>query len=30
IIDNSQLDVPQTAQILDEVLTRSLASPPAL
>ncbi|MGV9574109.1 AAA family ATPase [Streptomyces nigra] len=29
IIDNSQLDVPQTAQILDEVLTRSLASPPA-
>ncbi|MFI1410142.1 Pro-rich N-terminal domain-containing protein [Streptomyces sp. NPDC020707] len=28
IIDNSQLDVPQTAQVLDEVLTRSIASPP--
>ncbi|MFJ9424220.1 Pro-rich N-terminal domain-containing protein [Streptomyces sp. NPDC101249] len=29
IIDNSQLDVPQTARILDDVLTRSIASPPA-
>ncbi|MDQ1043896.1 Pro-rich N-terminal domain-containing protein [Streptomyces sp. V4I2] len=28
IIDNSQLDVPQTAQVLDEVLARSIASPP--
>ncbi|MEV7437624.1 Pro-rich N-terminal domain-containing protein [Streptomyces griseoviridis] len=28
IIDNSQLDVPQTARILDDVLTRSIASPP--
>ncbi|MEU8852825.1 Pro-rich N-terminal domain-containing protein [Streptomyces sp. NPDC048564] len=28
IIDNSQLDVPQTAQILDDVLARSIASPP--
>ncbi|MGP3948666.1 Pro-rich N-terminal domain-containing protein [Streptomyces sp. 7N604] len=28
IIDNSQLDVPTTARILDEVLSRSLASPP--
>ncbi|MGV9643090.1 AAA family ATPase, partial [Streptomyces sp. NPDC003514] len=28
IIDNSQLDVPQTAHLLDEVLSRSLASPP--
>uniref|UniRef100_UPI000A3A874F AAA family ATPase n=3 Tax=Streptomyces TaxID=1883 RepID=UPI000A3A874F len=28
IIDNSQLDVPQTAQLLDEVLARSIASPP--
>ncbi|WP_078655754.1 Pro-rich N-terminal domain-containing protein [Streptomyces fulvoviolaceus] len=29
IIDNSQLDVPQTAQILDDVLARSIASPPS-
>lgn len=28
IIDNSQLDVPQTAQVLNDVLTRSIASPP--
>ncbi|MEU6491277.1 Pro-rich N-terminal domain-containing protein [Streptomyces sp. NPDC046984] len=28
IIDNSQLDVPGTAQVLDEVLVRSIASPP--
>ncbi|MFJ8544929.1 Pro-rich N-terminal domain-containing protein [Streptomyces sp. NPDC093586] len=28
IIDNSQLDVPETAQVLDEVLARSIASPP--
>ncbi|PAZ11043.1 hypothetical protein CLM62_37915 [Streptomyces sp. SA15] len=28
IIDNSQLDVPQTAQVLDDVLARSIASPP--
>ncbi|WP_030670767.1 Pro-rich N-terminal domain-containing protein [Streptomyces cellulosae] len=28
IIDNSQLDVPQTAQLLDDVLARSMASPP--
>ncbi|MCH0564709.1 Pro-rich N-terminal domain-containing protein [Streptomyces sp. MUM 2J] len=28
IVDNSQLDVPQTAQVLDDVLARSLASPP--
>ncbi|MBB6416324.1 Pro-rich N-terminal domain-containing protein [Streptomyces massasporeus] len=28
IIDNSQLDVPKTARVLDEVLARSLASPP--
>lgn len=28
IIDNSQLDVPGTAQVLDEVLARSIASPP--
>ncbi|ANS63899.1 secreted protein [Streptomyces lincolnensis] len=28
IIDNSQMDVPQTAQILDDVLARSIASPP--
>ncbi|MFF3331882.1 Pro-rich N-terminal domain-containing protein [Streptomyces sp. NPDC002888] len=28
IIDNSQLDVPQTAQILNDVLARSIASPP--
>lgn len=29
IIDNSQLDVPQTAQVLNDVLSRSIASPPA-
>ncbi|MEU0853664.1 Pro-rich N-terminal domain-containing protein [Streptomyces flaveolus] len=29
IIDNSQLDVPETAQVLDEVLSRSIASPPS-
>ncbi|MFD7244914.1 Pro-rich N-terminal domain-containing protein [Streptomyces massasporeus] len=28
IIDNSQLDVPETARILDDVLARSIASPP--
>lgn len=28
IIDNSQLDVPATAQVLDDVLARLLASPP--
>ncbi|MBZ6290239.1 ATP-binding protein [Streptomyces olivaceus] len=28
IIDNSQLDVPETAYLLDEVLSRSIASPP--
>ncbi|WP_328337420.1 ATP-binding protein [Streptomyces violaceus] len=28
IIDNSQLDIPQTAQVLNDVLTRSIASPP--
>ncbi len=28
IIDNSQLDVPATAQRLDEVLARAIASPP--
>ncbi|MFJ6693282.1 Pro-rich N-terminal domain-containing protein [Streptomyces sp. NPDC091294] len=28
IIDNSQLDIPETAQLLDEVLSRSIASPP--
>ncbi|AKZ54594.1 putative secreted protein [Streptomyces ambofaciens ATCC 23877] len=28
IIDNSTLDVPETARILDEVLSRSIASPP--
>ncbi|MGW2345610.1 Pro-rich N-terminal domain-containing protein [Streptomyces sp. NPDC001661] len=28
IIDNSQLDVPGTAQVLDEVLARAIASPP--
>jgi hypothetical protein len=28
IIDNSQLDVASTARVLDEVLARSLASPP--
>ncbi|MEU6357786.1 Pro-rich N-terminal domain-containing protein [Streptomyces sp. NPDC047072] len=29
IIDNSQLDVPQTARVLDDVLSRSIASPPS-
>lgn|GEM_PF-672590 len=29
IIDNSQLDVPQTARVLDDVLARSIASPPS-
>ncbi|CAM5562430.1 Pro-rich N-terminal domain-containing protein [Streptomyces griseomycini] len=29
IIDNSQLDIPETARILDDVLARSIASPPA-
>ncbi|MFB9467651.1 Pro-rich N-terminal domain-containing protein [Streptomyces cinereospinus] len=29
IIDNSQLDVPGTARVLDEVLARSIASPPS-
>jgi hypothetical protein len=29
IIDNSQLDVPGTARILDEVLARAIASPPS-
>ncbi|MFC7904508.1 Pro-rich N-terminal domain-containing protein [Streptomyces griseoincarnatus] len=28
IVDNSQLDVPETARILDDVLTRAIASPP--
>ncbi|KAA0940837.1 Pro-rich N-terminal domain-containing protein [Streptomyces apricus] len=28
IIDNSQLDVPQTAQVLNDVLARAMASPP--
>ncbi|MFZ3571750.1 Pro-rich N-terminal domain-containing protein [Streptomyces sp. BH097] len=28
IIDNSQLDVPGTAQVLDEVLARAITSPP--
>lgn len=28
IIDNSQMDVPQTARVLDDVLARSVASPP--
>ncbi|MDQ0747128.1 hypothetical protein QF034_001359 [Streptomyces africanus] len=28
IIDNSQLDVPETARLLDDVLARSIASPP--
>ncbi|MGX1268756.1 Pro-rich N-terminal domain-containing protein [Streptomyces phaeoluteigriseus] len=28
IIDNSQLDVPTTARILDDVLARAIASPP--
>lgn len=29
IIDNSQLDVPATARVLDEVLSRAIASPPS-
>ncbi|MZD03826.1 AAA family ATPase [Streptomyces sp. SID5785] len=29
IIDNSQLDVPATAQVLDDVLARAIASPPS-
>ncbi|MDG4865960.1 AAA family ATPase, partial [Streptomyces sp. T-3] len=29
IIDNSSLDVPQTARVLDDVLARSIASPPS-
>lgn len=28
IIDNSQLDVPSTARVLDDVLARAMASPP--
>ncbi|MFC8714415.1 MULTISPECIES: Pro-rich N-terminal domain-containing protein [unclassified Streptomyces] len=28
IIDNSQLDIPTTAHVLDEVLARAIASPP--
>ncbi|WP_079025012.1 Pro-rich N-terminal domain-containing protein [Streptomyces leeuwenhoekii] len=28
IIDNSQLDIPETARLLDEVLARSVTSPP--
>ncbi|MFF5251967.1 AAA family ATPase [Streptomyces leeuwenhoekii] len=28
IIDNSQLDIPETARVLDEVLARSVTSPP--
>ncbi|MFJ2772570.1 Pro-rich N-terminal domain-containing protein [Streptomyces sp. NPDC087300] len=28
IIDNSQLDVPSTARVLDDVLARAIASPP--
>ncbi len=28
IIDNSQLDIPATARVLDEVLSRAIASPP--
>ncbi|WP_328559423.1 Pro-rich N-terminal domain-containing protein [Streptomyces coelicoflavus] len=28
IIDNSQLDIPETAHLLNEVLSRSIASPP--
>jgi len=28
IIDNSQLDVPTTARVLDDVLARAIASPP--
>ncbi|CAL9319493.1 AAA family ATPase [Streptomyces sp. SudanB182_2057] len=29
IIDNSQLDIPGTARVLDEVLARAIASPPS-
>ncbi|MEU3956966.1 AAA family ATPase [Streptomyces achromogenes] len=29
IIDNSQLDIPGTAKVLDEVLARAIASPPS-
>ncbi|GGY77334.1 hypothetical protein GCM10010300_21600 [Streptomyces olivaceoviridis] len=29
IVDNSQLDVPGTARVLDEVLARAIASPPS-
>ncbi|MEU6576424.1 Pro-rich N-terminal domain-containing protein [Streptomyces sp. NPDC046805] len=29
IIDNSQLDVPGTARVLDDILARSMASPPS-
>ncbi|MGW7253132.1 Pro-rich N-terminal domain-containing protein [Streptomyces sp. NPDC054834] len=29
IIDNSQLDVPSTARVLDEVLARAITSPPS-
>ncbi|MFF7975112.1 Pro-rich N-terminal domain-containing protein [Streptomyces sp. NPDC007905] len=29
IIDNSQLDIPATARVLDEVLARAMASPPS-
>ncbi|MCM3263905.1 ATP-binding protein [Streptomyces thermoviolaceus] len=29
IIDNSQLDIPTTARLLDEVLARAIASPPS-
>ncbi len=29
IIDNSHMDVPQTAQVLNDVLARSIASPPS-
>ncbi|MEV6962336.1 Pro-rich N-terminal domain-containing protein [Streptomyces sp. NPDC051207] len=28
IIDNSQLDIPDTARVLDDILTRAIASPP--
>ncbi|MEU5363768.1 Pro-rich N-terminal domain-containing protein [Streptomyces sp. NPDC005925] len=28
IIDNSQLDIPETARVLDDILTRAIASPP--
>ncbi|MFI6351166.1 Pro-rich N-terminal domain-containing protein [Streptomyces sp. NPDC050743] len=29
IVDNSQLDIPGTARVLDEVLARAIASPPS-